>query len=120
MTIETESIVGLFIRDKQSNEVLKVLRHGEVIIGRAVGSDLQINHVTVSKRHARIYTYLMVSYIEDLGSTNGTFVNGKRIDKHVLHPGDVIRCGEYELLLDIRKPEYEEREDEFLLKSSGV
>lgn len=118
MTLEMENVVGLFVRDKQSNAILKVLHHGEVIIGRAVGADILINHTTVSKRHARIYTYLMVSYIEDLGSTNGTYVNGKHIDKHVLRPGDVIRCGEYELLLDIRKPEIEEK-PEFLMKSGG-
>lgn len=109
MTLEMENVVGLFVRDKQSNAILKVLQHGEVVIGRMIGSDITINHQTVSKRHALIYTYLMVSYIEDLGSTNGTFVNGKRVDKQVLRPGDVIRCGDYELLLDIRELKPEEK-----------
>lgn len=118
MTLEMENVVGLFVRDKQSNAILKVLHHGEVTVGRMIGSDITINHQTVSKRHARIYTYLMVSYIEDLGSTNGTFVNDKRIDKQVLHPGDVIRCGDYELLLDIRRVETEEKQP-FLAKSGS-
>ena len=49
------------------------------------------------------FTCLAVSSIEDLGSTNGTYVNAKRIDKHVLHPGDVIALGEYEMVLDQRQ-----------------
>jgi pSer/pThr/pTyr-binding forkhead associated (FHA) protein len=118
MTLEIENVVGLFVRDKQSNTILKVLHHGEVIVGRAVGSGITLNHASVSKRHARIYTYLMVSYIEDLGSTNGTYINDKRVDKHVIHPGDIIRCGEYELLLDVRKPEFDSK-PEFLMKSGA-
>ena len=105
MTSEIENVYGLFIRNKQDNSILKVLRHGEIILGRGTGSDLRINNITVSTRHARIYTYLTVSYIEDLDSTNGTYVNDKRIDKHVLHPGDVIRLGEYEMLLELRSAE---------------
>jgi len=105
MKADVEKIYGLFIRDKQDNSVIQQLRHGEVLIGRGYGNDLRINNPTVSTKHARIYTYLTVSYIEDLGSTNGTFVNGKRIDKHVLHPGDVIALGEYEMLLDMRRAE---------------
>lgn len=109
MTSEIENVFGLFIRNKQDNTILKVLRHGEVILGRGQNSDLRINNITVSTRHARIYTYLTVSYIEDLDSTNGTFVNEKRIDKHVLHPGDVIRLGEFEMLLELRSTEEQQK-----------
>lgn len=109
MTSEIENVFGLFIRNKQDNSILKVLRHGEVILGRGQGSGLRINNITVSTRHARIYTYLTVSYIEDLDSTNGTYINDKRIDKHVLHPGDVIRLGEYEMLLELRPSEPDQK-----------
>jgi pSer/pThr/pTyr-binding forkhead associated (FHA) protein len=73
------------------------LQAGAISIGRATDNDLQIPDQTVSAHHARIFTYLEASYIEDLGSTNGTFLNGKRIQKHTLHPGDTIKIGRLEL-----------------------
>ncbi len=73
------------------------LQAGAMSIGRAGDNDLHIADTTVSSYHARIFTYLDASYIEDLGSTNGTYLNGKRIQKHTLHPGDVIKVGKHEL-----------------------
>lgn len=73
------------------------LQSGAISIGRAGDNDLHIPDITVSSYHARIFTYLEASYIEDLGSTNGTYLNGRRITKHTLHPGDVIRMGKQEL-----------------------
>lgn len=75
---------------------------GELTLGRAPNNQVQINDTTVSANHARIFTYFYVSYIEDLNSTNGTFVNGKRITKQVLHPGDVIHLGEYPLRFKLK------------------
>jgi len=105
MTIEMEKILGIFLRDRKAQSVLAVLQHGEFTMGRAVDNDLVISNPTVSQYHARIYTYLTASYIEDLESTNGTFIDGKRIKKHVLKPGSVIMLGEYELAVDERQPE---------------
>lgn len=108
MAIELEKIVGMFIRDVKKRSILTVLQHGECSIGRAADNELMLLHPTISSHHARIFTYLTVSYIEDLNSTNGTFVDGKRIKKHVLKPGSVIRLGEYELKLEERRPEIEQ------------
>lgn len=107
MTIELEKVVGLFIRDKKDQSIVTVLRQGSYSIGRALDNDLSIQNPTISNYHAKIYTYLTASYIEDLESTNGTFVDGKRVKKHVLKPGNVIKLGAYELLLEERQPEVE-------------
>jgi len=69
------------------------LTAGTVCIGRASDNDIRIKDSTVSSHHAKIVTFYNASYIEDLGSTNGTFVNGKRVKKHTLNPGDIISLG---------------------------
>ena len=73
------------------------LQAGAISIGRAGDNDLHVVDRTVSSHHARIFTYLESSYIEDLSSTNGTYLNGKRIQKHTLRVGDVIKVGKLEL-----------------------
>ena len=65
------------------------------LIGRDPSSDLHIQDIEVSRRHARLISQSGGHALEDLGSTNGTFVNGERIRTiTVLHPGDSIRLGE--------------------------
>lgn len=76
------------------------LSFGELNIGRAVDNDVRITDSTVSSHHARIFTYLNSSYIEDLKSSNGTFINGKRIEKHILRPGDTLQVGNHLLVID--------------------
>ena len=69
------------------------LTAGTVSIGRANNNDVRIQDSTVSSHHAKIVTFYNASYIEDLGSTNGTFVNGKKVKKQTLKPGDIISLG---------------------------
>jgi len=107
MVDELENVIGIFLRDRAKKSVLAVLRHGEFTLGRALDNDLIIHNPTISQHHAKIYTYLTASYIEDLDSTNGTFIDGKRIKKHVLKPGYIIKLGSYELEVDERTPELE-------------
>lgn len=66
-------------------------------IGRKPDNDIQIDNLAVSGKHALIITILDDSFLEDLGSTNGTYVNGKLIKKHALRDGDVIAIGKHEL-----------------------
>lgn len=67
---------------------------GPVVIGRSPGADIVVGDDFVSGRHARIAPAGTDVVLEDLGSTNGTVLNGARIDRsHTLRPGDVIEIG---------------------------
>ena len=66
-------------------------------IGRKPHNDIQIDNLAVSGEHAVIVTILNDSFLEDLGSTNGTVVNGNPIKKHYLQNNDVIELGKYKL-----------------------
>jgi hypothetical protein len=66
-------------------------------IGRRPTNDIHIDNLSVSGDHAVIITIGNDSFLEDLNSTNGTLVNNKVIKKYVLHHGDVIEFGKYQL-----------------------
>lgn len=78
---ELECVKNIFLQD------------GTISIGRSSDNDYLVADKTASSYHARIFTYLNASYIEDLDSTNGTYLNGKPVQKHTVHPGDIIRIG---------------------------
>lgn len=62
-------------------------------IGRSESADIPVDGDFISRIHARILRIGMDSVIEDAGSKNGTWVNGEKIDRHVLEHGDLIRVG---------------------------
>ena len=66
-------------------------------IGRRPHNDIIIDNLAVSGEHAVLITILNDSFIEDLGSTNGTTVNGQPIKKHFLQPNDTVELGKYKL-----------------------
>ncbi|MGH6628945.1 MAG: FHA domain-containing protein, partial [Burkholderiales bacterium] len=66
-------------------------------IGRKPHNDVQIDNLAVSGEHAIIMTILKDSFLEDLGSTNGTLVNGQPVKKHFLQNNDIIEIGKYKL-----------------------
>lgn len=68
-----------------------------VTIGRKAHNDIQIDNLAVSGEHALIVTILNDSFLEDMGSTNGTLVNGNPVKKHILQTNDVIEIGKYKL-----------------------
>jgi hypothetical protein len=74
------------------------LRRERVTIGRRADNDVCLPNLAVSGEHAVVVTILTDSFLEDLGSTNGTLVNGKPIAKHFLRDGDLIDIGRHKLL----------------------
>lgn len=66
-------------------------------LGRMPNSDIYLNHPGVSNVHALIITMSNDHILEDMGSTNGTLINGEKIDKHILQNNDVIELGCYQL-----------------------
>lgn len=66
-------------------------------VGRLPDNDIRIDHPTVSGHHSVLINILNDSFLEDLNSTNGTYVNGRLVRKHALQNGDVITVGRHQL-----------------------
>jgi len=78
-----------------------VLGEFTVTIGRLPECTITLSDTNVSRTHAEIKPHGTAYQISDLGSTNGTFVNGVRITEHVLEDGDVIACGAARITFEI-------------------
>ncbi len=78
-------------------------------MGRLPDNDIRIDNGAVSGHHSLIINILNDSFLEDLNSTNGTYVNGKLIKKHALQHGDIVTVGHHQL----RFAEDDEAQDEF-------
>ena len=74
------------------------LTPGRFIIGRTPDNDLQIDSKFISRHHAQIITSLHTSVLEDLNSTNGVYVRGKRVRRRMLNDGDVVQIGQHEIM----------------------
>jgi general secretion pathway protein A len=74
------------------------LSPGRFIIGRTPDNDLQIDSKFISRHHAQIITSLHTSVLEDLNSTNGVYVRGKRVRRRMLNDGDVVQIGQHEIM----------------------
>lgn len=77
-----------------SGQVIK-LEKDDLILGRDLHSDIVLTDPEVSRRHARLFQKGSAFMLEDLGSTNGTFVEGQRLTgPYLLQPGETIHLGE--------------------------
>jgi adenylate cyclase len=74
-----------------------------MMIGRALGCDLPLSHATVSRRHAEVVCNGEEVWVRDLGSSNGTLVNGSRVSETTLAPGDKVVFGEVAFRLEETK-----------------
>ena len=84
------SIDGVVIKEVQ-------LTKERTMLGRRPYNDIVIDNLAVSGEHAVMHMTEHEVEVEDLGSTNGTYVNGKAIKRQVLHTGDTIEVGKYKI-----------------------
>lgn len=75
-----------------------VLDKKDITIGRTADNDIVIDNLAVSTQHATIHNMSVGIVLEDLRSTNGTFVNDNKIIRHTLEDGDVIGIGKHQIL----------------------
>ena len=96
-SMETE-VVGRLVVATEGKTIRELsLRPGRTIIGRTPENDLQIDSRFVSRHHCQITTTSHGCTIEDLNSTNGIYVQGRRVRRHNLNDGDVVVLGKHEL-----------------------
>jgi pSer/pThr/pTyr-binding forkhead associated (FHA) protein len=95
----------LTIELKFNEAVLKTIETDKevITIGRNVKNDIQIDNLSVSKQHARILKHQGKYIVEDLNSTNGTYLNEKKISKEKLANNDVITVGKHTLAIILEK-----------------
>jgi phage tail-like protein len=92
----------LVVKGLQASQTFQVLP-GTTTIGRQAGNDLQLDHVQISRRHARLDCTLTGCQITDLGSSNGTYVDGEKLPPHTPLPlshSAEIRIGALEMLFE--------------------
>src|SRR5881275_2371627 len=78
------------------------LEPGFNTLGRNPTNDFRVHDSTVSSFHCEIVLSDDAVVVRDLGSTNGTYIDGQRIDEGVLKPGQVLRLGSADLRLEVR------------------
>ncbi|MBK8251891.1 MAG: SpoIIE family protein phosphatase [Polyangiaceae bacterium] len=95
----------LEIRMGNGPAIRHTLDDTHVVLGRSPDLKLTLDHHTVSRRHAEVFCDPFGRWwIRDLGSTNGTLLNGEEITERVLQPGDFITIGDFTLLFTVEAP----------------
>ena len=93
--------VNLVLFKKNGSQKIFSLPSSVTVIGRRRDCDLQIPLTRVSNRHCQLNRDQGVLKVRDLGSRNGTYLNGERIDEAVVQPGDYIGVGPITFVLQI-------------------
>lgn len=78
-----------------------VVKPGTTLIGRQTGCHVRIPAAEISRQHCEVLLRGETITLRDLGSANGTYVNGEKVDQRVLHAGDMVTIGSVNLLLRI-------------------
>jgi hypothetical protein len=96
-----ESLARLFVRQDAGSEVVHVLTR-RTTIGRTPDNDIQIDTSFVSRHHAVVLASTKHTIVEDLNSTNGVLVNGRRVNRQPLHDGDLVQIGKTEFRYQLK------------------
>lgn len=108
--IETEAEEEAHLRELSPGQAALIVRRGPaagtkftldgdiVTVGRHPQSDIFLNDITVSRRHAELHRSDSRYSVQDLGSLNGTYVNRARVDQSKLASGDELQIGKFRLL----------------------
>jgi len=75
----------------------------EVVVGRHEDCDIEVQDVEISRKHLKVFQENRRWFVQDLGSTNGTYVNKLRVDRYMVHPGDRIKAGQTQFRFNIEK-----------------
>ena len=91
--------VGRILLAAEGKTVIeRELKPGRLVIGRTPDNDLQIDSKFISRHHCQIVTQPDSCLIEDLNSTNGIYVQSKRVRRYNLNDGDVVQVGQHEIM----------------------
>jgi len=96
--VSPETVLGrVWVTTEGRTVAEKELRPGRTIIGRTPENDMQIDSKYVSRHHCQLTVTADGTLLEDLNSTNGIYMQGRRVRRHLLADGDVIQIGRHEL-----------------------
>jgi type II secretory pathway predicted ATPase ExeA len=99
------SVGRILVASEGTTIIERELTTGRLVIGRTADNDLQIDSKFISRHHCQIVTQVDACVIEDLNSTNGIYVQSKRVRRHNLNDGDVVQVGQHEIMyIDERIP----------------
>jgi pSer/pThr/pTyr-binding forkhead associated (FHA) protein len=91
--------LGMLVVQRGTDDGVRfVLENAITRAGRHPESDIFLDDITVSRRHAEFLTQAKVTTVRDVGSLNGTYVNRERIDEARLSSGDEVQIGKFKLL----------------------
>ncbi|HJL25725.1 MAG TPA: FHA domain-containing protein, partial [Polyangiaceae bacterium LLY-WYZ-15_(1-7)] len=98
LLVEAETVTAIALRESQP-----------VVLGRARPADVVLDERGLSRQHARLVWRGGALEVQDLGSTNGTWVNDARVERASLRPGDALRFGDVHAHLHLTRFDGEER-----------
>jgi general secretion pathway protein A len=102
---QSQSVGRILLASDGKTVVERELKPGRLVIGRTPDNDLQIDSKFISRHHCQIVTQPDACLIEDLNSTNGIYVQSKRVRRYNLNDGDVVQVGQHEIMyIDERAP----------------
>jgi general secretion pathway protein A len=100
-----QSVGRILLASDGKTVIERELKPGRLVIGRTPDNDLQIDSKFISRHHCQIVTQADACVIEDLNSTNGIYVQSKRVRRYNLNDGDVVQVGQHEIMyIDERAP----------------